>query len=106
VIKLADALTSGDHVCAVPDSTEHLGELAAAYVAHGLDRGERILYFDDDGAADVLLRRLVEDGASRKDRYGPRPTSSTQNPAELFVKSGPAAPLSRKVRLGFVHGLA
>ena len=44
MIKLADALTSGDHVCAVPDSTEHLGELAAAYVAHGLDRGERILY--------------------------------------------------------------
>ncbi|WP_224388038.1 MEDS domain-containing protein [Pseudonocardia sp. ICBG1293] len=61
MIKLADALTSGDHVCAVPDSTEHLGEIAAVYVAHGLERGERILYFDDDGAADVLLRRLVED---------------------------------------------
>ena len=67
MIKLADALTSGDHVCAVPDSTEHLGELAAAYVAHGLDRGERILYFDDDGAADVLLRRLVEDGVEVDD---------------------------------------
>jgi anti-anti-sigma factor len=62
VIKLADDLSSGDHVCAVPDSLEHLGEIRAGFVAHGLDLGERVLYFDDDGAADTLLRRLSEDG--------------------------------------------
>ncbi|MEJ8280142.1 MEDS domain-containing protein [Pseudonocardia spirodelae] len=62
MIKLADALSSGDHVCAVPDSAEHLREIGAAYVAHGLARGERILFFDDGGAADQLLRRLGEDG--------------------------------------------
>jgi anti-anti-sigma factor len=62
VIKLAGDVSSGDHVCAIPDSAEHLGELAAEFVAHGLGRGEKILYFDDDGAADALLRRLTEDG--------------------------------------------
>lgn len=62
MIKLAGDLSSGDHVCAIPDSVEHLGEIAAGFVAHGLPRGEKILYFDDDGAADRLLRRLSEDG--------------------------------------------
>lgn len=62
MIKLAGDVSSGDHVCAIPDSAEHLGELAAEFVAHGLGRGEKILYFDDDGAADAMLRRLSEDG--------------------------------------------
>lgn len=62
MIKLAGDLSSGDHVCAIPDSAEHLGEIAAGFVARGLLRGERVLYFDDDGAADALLRRLAEDG--------------------------------------------
>ncbi|MEQ3549266.1 MEDS domain-containing protein [Pseudonocardia nematodicida] len=60
--KLADDLSSGDHVCAIPASTEHLGEIAAGFVAGGLSRGEKVLYFDDDGAADTMLRRLSEDG--------------------------------------------
>lgn len=62
MIKHAGDLSSGDHVCAIPESSEHLGEIAAGFVAHGLTRGERILYFDDAGAADALLRRLDEDG--------------------------------------------
>ncbi|ANY09197.1 MEDS domain-containing protein [Pseudonocardia sp. HH130630-07] len=62
MIRLADELSSGDHVCAIPDSAEHLGEISAGYVAHGLARGERVVYLDDDGAADALLRRLNEDG--------------------------------------------
>ncbi|WP_226353675.1 MEDS domain-containing protein, partial [Pseudonocardia sp. ICBG601] len=73
-------------MCAVPDSTEHLGELAAAYVGHGLDRGERILYFDDDGAADVLLRRLAEDGVEVDDplRRGPAGDPARRaDPADL-----------------------
>jgi len=62
VIKLADDVSSGDHVCAVPESVEHLGEITSGFVAHGLARGEKVLFFDDDGAADGLLRRMTEDG--------------------------------------------
>lgn len=62
MIKLAGDLSSGDHVCAVPDSTEHRNEIAARFVAGGVEHGERILFYDDAGAADALLRRLSEDG--------------------------------------------
>jgi anti-anti-sigma regulatory factor len=109
VIKLADALTSGDHVCAVPDSTEHLGELAAAYVAHGLDRGERILYFDDDGAADVLLRRLVEDGVEVDDplRHGQLEILPAERTRRTFrtplseVHAGMSGEVARSRELGW-----
>lgn len=63
MIKLADDLSSGDHVCAVPDSEEHLSELSACFVAGGLRRNERIFFYDDDGAADAMLRRMAEDGS-------------------------------------------
>lgn len=63
MIKLADDLSSGDHVCAVPDSEEHLSELSARFVAGGISRQEKIFFYDDDGAADAMLRRLDEDGA-------------------------------------------
>ncbi|MEV1290929.1 MEDS domain-containing protein [Pseudonocardia sp. NPDC049635] len=62
MIKLADDVSSGDHVCAIPDSVEHLGEISSGFVVHGLARGEKIFFFDDDGAADGLLRRMAEDG--------------------------------------------
>lgn len=62
MIKHAGEVSTGDHVCAIPDSIEHLGELASGFIAHGLQRGEKILYFDDDGAADRLLGRLDDDG--------------------------------------------
>ncbi|MDQ4118485.1 MAG: MEDS domain-containing protein [Actinomycetota bacterium] len=63
MIKLADDLSSGDHVCAIPDSEEHLSELSAQFVAEGLHRDEKVFYYDDDGAADAMLRRLEDDGA-------------------------------------------
>lgn len=63
MIKLADDLSSGDHVCAIPDSEEHLSELSAHFVAEGLQRNEKIFYYDDDGAAGAMLRRLSDDGA-------------------------------------------
>ncbi len=63
MIKLADDLSSGDHVCAIPDSEEHLTELSAHFVAEGLQRHEKVFYYDDDGAADAMLRRLSDDGA-------------------------------------------
>lgn len=63
MIKLSDDLSSGDHVCAIPDSVEHRDELNAEFVAQGLARNEKIFYFDDDGAADAMLHRLDDDGA-------------------------------------------
>lgn len=63
MIKLAGDLSSGDHVCAIPDSEEHLSELSARFVAGGLRRDEKIFFYDDAGAADAMLRRLEEDGA-------------------------------------------
>lgn len=49
-----------DHACVVPDSDEHLWEVTAAWMAHGLDAGDRVVYFED-GTADLVLRRLAED---------------------------------------------
>ena len=55
-----EELRSVDHACAVADSDEHLWEVTAAFVAGGLTRGERVLYFEDGTAAQVL-ERLADD---------------------------------------------
>nr|WP_222131923.1 MEDS domain-containing protein [Pseudonocardia sp. C8] len=83
---MADGLSSGDHACAVPDSAEHLREVTAAFVAHGLERGERILYLDDDGAADSLLLRLAEDGVAIDEplRRGQLEIMPEENTRQLF----------------------
>lgn len=86
MIKLAGDLSSGDHVCAIPDSAEHLGEISAGFVAQGLFRGEKVLYFDDDGAADTLLRRLSEDGVEVDDplRRGQLEIRPQENTRQTF----------------------
>jgi len=48
------------HACVIPDSDEHLWEVTAAWVAHGLAAGDRVMYFEDE-SADKMLRRLSED---------------------------------------------
>jgi anti-anti-sigma factor len=48
------------HPCTIPISTEHLWELTADWVAGGLAAGERVLYFEDDTAGE-LLDRLADD---------------------------------------------
>ena len=50
-------------MCAIPDSEEHHSELRAQFVIEGLRRNEKIFYYDDDGAADAMLRRLDDEGA-------------------------------------------
>lgn len=52
---------SAAHVCALPVSDEQLWEMTARFLADGLALGERVVYFDDDGAAASVLRRLAED---------------------------------------------
>jgi anti-anti-sigma regulatory factor len=49
------------HACAVPVSDEHRWEISARYVAEGLATGDRVVYFEDDTARQVLAR-LADDG--------------------------------------------
>ena len=58
--RAAEDLRSGDHVCAVPVSDEQLWELTARFLAGGLRRREKVVYFDD-GTAERVLDRLTED---------------------------------------------
>lgn len=54
-------VTPGDHACAAFDSDQQLAEIASDFVADGLVRQEQVCFFDDEGAADAMLRRLSED---------------------------------------------
>ena len=51
---------SGSHACAVAVSDEQRWEITAGFVAAGLSRHERVVYFDD-GTADAVLDRLADD---------------------------------------------
>ncbi|WP_312858421.1 MEDS domain-containing protein [Pseudonocardia pini] len=59
-VRSAEDLRSGDHACAVPVSDEGLWELTARFLASGLARNEKVVYFDD-GTAERVLDRLTED---------------------------------------------
>jgi anti-anti-sigma factor len=48
------------HSCLIPDSVEHIREVAAEWLAGGLSTGERVVYFED-GTADAVLDRLCDD---------------------------------------------
>jgi hypothetical protein len=48
------------HSCLIPDSEDHLWEATAAFVADGLAMGERVVYFENE-TADNLLGRLADD---------------------------------------------
>jgi anti-anti-sigma regulatory factor len=53
-------VADGTHVCAVPISDEQLWEMTASFVADGLAAGERVVYFED-GSAREVLDRLADD---------------------------------------------
>lgn len=55
-----EALDLVGHTCMVPDSTEHVFETSAAWIAGGLRAGERVLYFED-GSVNRLMDRLDDD---------------------------------------------
>lgn len=59
-VRTAEDLRSGDHACAVPVSDEGLWELTARFLAGGLVRNEKVVYFDD-GTSERVLDRLTED---------------------------------------------
>lgn len=58
--KTVAQIAPGDHACAVVDSDEQHWEVAAGYVSAGLVRREKVVYFDGEGSAEPLLRRLRE----------------------------------------------
>ena len=64
--RVVDDIGSVDHACAVPVSDEQLWETTAAWVAVGLARGERVLYFED-GTAHAVLDRLRDDRVPVRD---------------------------------------
>ena len=43
---------SVDHAVAVPESDEQLWQISAEFLAHGLLRGEHVIYFDDGTTAE------------------------------------------------------
>lgn len=54
------------HSCVVPDSDEHLWEVTAAWVAHGLAAGDRVVYFEDE-SAERVMGRLADDRVCVRD---------------------------------------
>lgn len=109
MIKQAGEISSGDHICAIPDSAEHLGELSSDFVARGLAGGAKVLYLDDDGAADRLLRRLDEDGVDveeplRRNQLEIRPPEATRQLFALSLReihAGVSAEVERSVHDGW-----
>lgn len=59
-ITVTDQMDVVDHACLAPDSTAHHWEVTAAWLAGGLEAGERVVYFEDN-SADAVLDRLADD---------------------------------------------
>jgi anti-anti-sigma factor len=78
---------SVDHAVAVPVSDEQLCQISAEFLAHGLVRGERVVYFDD-GTADLVLERMTDDGVAvagplREGRFTILPSDRHTAPHEV-----------------------
>ena len=54
---------SVDHAIAVPVSDEQSWQVSAEFLAHGLTRGEQVIYFDD-GSSERVLERMADDGVA------------------------------------------
>lgn len=54
---------SVDHAIAVPESDEQRWQVSAEFLAHGLTRGEQVIYFDD-GTSERVLERMADDGVA------------------------------------------
>lgn len=79
---------SVDHAIAVPVSDEQLWQISAEFLAHGLGRGEHVIYFDDDGTSDRVLERLTDDGVAvagplREGRLAIVPSDRHTSPHEV-----------------------
>lgn len=57
-LRTASELEPGDHACLVYDDEDRRDELLLAFMAAGLERGERVVYVPEDGP-DRLARELL-----------------------------------------------
>jgi anti-anti-sigma factor len=78
---------SVDHAIAVPVSDEQLCQISAEFLAHGLNRGEHVIYFDD-GTSDRVLERMTDDGIAvagplREGRFTIVPSDRHTSPHEV-----------------------
>ncbi|TQM45473.1 MEDS domain-containing protein [Pseudonocardia cypriaca] len=78
---------SVDHAIAVPVSDEQLWQISAEFLAHGLVRGEHVVYFDD-GSSDRVLERMTDDGVAvagplREGRFTIVPSDRQTSPREV-----------------------
>lgn len=78
---------SVDHAVAVPVSDEQLWQISAEFLAHGLVRGEHVIYFDD-GTSDRVLERMTDDGVAvagplREGRFSIVPSDGHRSPHEV-----------------------
>src|SRR5881397_2075062 len=78
---------SVDHAIAVPVSDEQLWQISAEFLAHGLVRGEHVIYFDD-GTSDRVLERMTDDGVAvagplREGRFTIVPSDRHTSPHEV-----------------------
>ncbi len=78
---------SVDHAIALPVSDEQLWQVSAEFLAHGLARGEHIVYFDD-GSSDRLLERMTDDGVAvaqplREGRFTLVPSDRHSSPRDV-----------------------
>lgn len=76
-----------DHAIAVPVSDEQLCQISAEFLAHGLVRGEHVIYFDD-GTSDRVLERMTDDGIAvagplREGRFTILPSDRHTSPHEV-----------------------
>jgi anti-anti-sigma factor len=82
-----DDCRSVDHAIAVPVSDEQLWQVSAEFLAHGLVRGEHVIYFDD-GSSDRVLERMTDDGVAvagplREGRFTIVPSDHHTSPHEV-----------------------
>src|SRR5690606_34269103 len=89
-----------DHAIAVPVSDEQLWEIAAEFLAHGLSRGEQVIYVED-GTSDRVLERMTDDGVAvagplREGRFTILPGDRHRSPQEAAeaVRAGVDAALA------------
>jgi anti-anti-sigma factor len=78
---------SVDHAIAVPVSDEQLWQISAEFLAHGLVRGEHVIYFDD-GTSDRVLERMTDDGVAvagplREGRFSIVPSDRHTSPHDV-----------------------
>jgi|SRR5579884_298769 len=81
-VKNVGDLRPGDHVCLAYETARERDEILAAFVAAGLQRDERVLYFTDEESPSDVLERLCARGISVE-----RPVQTTQLAVATSVQS-------------------